>query len=318
MKILVTGAAGFIGSHLAEGIRDLGHDVVGIDCLTDFYSVALKQQNMKSLEGKGIRVHRQDLTHADIAPLIEDIDVVFHCAAQPSISANIPLTEYWKDNVVATHNLVGYARRLPHLKGFVYISSSSVYGAYAGGPETTEPKPVSMYGVTKLASEQIVLAETRKNGFPGCSARLFSVYGPRERPDKLYFQLIRCAVQSRPFNLFRSSLVHERSYTFVGDAVQGLLLILGNLSRCVGQIFNIGSDKAVSTAEGIRMIEGLTRCRIVINESPQRAGDQVRTRANIDKARDILVFAPSVDLYEGLERQVDWFSKDVMPKIHLL
>ena len=318
MKILVTGAAGFIGSHLAERVRGLGHDVLGIDCLTDFYSVLLKEENLKALEGKGIPVQRIDLASSDISPLIKDIDVVFHCAAQPSISANVPLTEYWKDNVVATHNLIGHARRLSGLKGFVYVSSSSVYGAFADGPETTEPKPVSVYGITKLAAEQLVLAETRKDGFPGCSVRLFSVYGPRERPDKLYFQLIRCAFENKPFNLFRSSMEHERSYTYVDDAVRGLELVLGNLDRCIGGIFNIGSDTSVSTGEGVRMIERLTGRTITMNETAKRVGDQVRTCANIDKARRILGFEPSVGVYEGLGRQVEWFTRYMAPKLHLL
>lgn len=318
MKLLVTGAAGFIGSHLAEHLRGSGHDVVGIDCLTDFYPAFLKEKNLKTLMGKGIPVHRVDLAYSDLSPLIHDIEGVFHCAAQPSISARVPIAEYWKDNVLATHNLVNYARRLTDLRGFVYISSSSVYGAYASGPETTEVRPVSLYGITKLASEQIVLAETRKNGFPGCSARLFSVYGPRERPDKLYFQLIRCALDSKPFNLFHSSLAHERSYTYVDDAVRGLLLILENLSTCAGEVFNIGSDRSIFTAEGIRMIEELTGSEIVMNEVADRTGDQVRTRAHIDKARTILGFEPSVDLYSGLENQVDWFRKDIVPVLHLL
>jgi UDP-glucuronate 4-epimerase len=316
VKILVTGAAGFIGSHLAERLRTLGHDVVGIDCLTDFYPAFLKENNLKALTG--IPVHRVDLAYSDISRLIHTIDVIFHCAAQPSISPHIPITEYWKDNLLATHNVVAYARRLARLKGFIYISSSSVYGAYAAGPETTEARPVSLYGITKLASEQLVLAETRKNGFPGCAVRLFSVYGPRERPDKLYFQLIRCAIESKPINLFHSSLTHERSYTYIDDAIHGLLLILGNIGRSVGEIFNIGSDRAVSTAEGIRTIEVLTGCDIVKNDVPDRAGDQVRTRAHIDKARSVLGFEPSVDLYSGLEKQVAWFRKDVMPVVHLL
>lgn len=318
MKILVTGAAGFIGSHLAERVRDLGHDVTGIDCLTGFYSHRIKHENLSILKEKGIHVHQLDLSSADISPVINDVDVIFHCAAQPSISADIPLAEYWKDNVLATHNLILQAGHAPCLKGFIYISSSSVYGAYASGPESAEPRPVSVYGITKLAAEQLVLAETRKDGFPGCSVRLFSVYGPRERPDKLYFQLIRCALEAKPFNLFRSSMGHERSYTYVGDAVHGLTLVLENLNECIGEIFNIGSDRAVSTGEGVRMIEELTGSTIMMNETAERAGDQVRTRANIDKARGILGFQPSVGLYEGLKQQVEWFKECMAPRMYLM
>lgn len=318
MKVLVTGAAGFIGSHLAERVRNLGHDVAGIDCLTGFYSPLIKHENRKVLEEKGIHVYQLDLSSTDISPILKDVDVIFHCAAQPSISPDIPLAEYWKDNVLATYNLIGQAGRSPSLKGFVYISSSSVYGAYASGPETVEPRPVSVYGITKLAAEQLVLAEARKDGFPGCSVRLFSVYGPRERPDKLYFQLLRCALEMRPFDLFRLSRGHERSYTYVDDAVEGLVLVLENIDRCIGEVFNIGSDTVVSTGEGIRMIEQLTGRTIAIRETAARQGDQVRTRANIDKARAVLGFNPEVDLYTGLKRQAAWFHACMVPRLHLL
>ena len=315
MRILVTGAAGFIGSHLAERISFLGHDVEGLDCLTDFYARSLKEDNLKALSGKGIKVRQLDLAKDDISHAVQEMDIIFHLAAQPSISPDVHFTEYWKNNVLATHNLLESVKHSPSLKVLVYVSSSSVYGANAGGSETSEPKPVSVYGVTKLAAEQFVLARTRNNNLPGCSVRLFSVYGPRERPDKLYFQLIRCALENKPFNLFRTSAEHMRSYTYVDDAVLGLTLVLDNIDRCPGEIFNIGSETAVSTAEGIMMVEKILGKKISINTIAERAGDQIRTRANIGKARSLLGYQPSTSLYEGLEREVEWFREFISKKL---
>jgi len=282
--------------------------------LTDFYARSLKEDNLGVLANKGIEVHQLDLAKDDISPAVQGTDIIFHLAAQPSISPDVHFTEYWKNNVLATYNLLDSAKRFSSLKALVYVSSSSVYGAYASGPETSEPKPLSNYGVTKLTAEQLVLSQARKNGFPGCSVRLFSVYGPRERPDKLYFQLIRSALENKPFSLFRASANHQRSYTYVDDAVRGLTLVLDNIDSCLGEIFNIGSEVAFSTAEGIGMVEKITGNGIRINEIAERAGDQVRTQANIDKARSLLGYRPSVGLYEGLEHEVEWFREFISTK----
>ncbi|MBA3945789.1 MAG: NAD-dependent epimerase/dehydratase family protein [Herpetosiphonaceae bacterium] len=311
MKILVTGAAGFIGSHLAEQLVALGHTVRGVDCFTDYYAPALKQRNAHQLQAKGVSLLVLDLATDDLHEAVRDVDVVFHAAAQPGISATTPFQTYVDNNLTATYRLLQAAQQANHLQGFVYLSTSSVYGADATGSETTEPRPTSWYGVTKLAAEQVVLAAARDHGFPACSLRLFSVYGPRERPDKLYPQLIRCLLEDRPFPLFAGSEHHLRSFTYVGDVIKGFVAVLDNLERCRGEIFNIGSDTAITTGEGIRIVEGLVGKPVHIERRPPRAGDQLKTHATIDKARAILGYEPTTTPQEGLAQEVAWYQAEV-------
>ncbi|MBI3917245.1 MAG: NAD-dependent epimerase/dehydratase family protein [Betaproteobacteria bacterium] len=180
-----------------------------------------------------------------------------------------------------------------------------------------QPAPASAYGVTKLAAEQRVLSYARDEGVPACSLRLFSVIGPRERPEKLYTRLIGCILEDREFPLHDGSQSHLRSYTYVGDVVDGLVAAMVNLDRCAGEIFNIGYDLATTTAEGIRTVEQLLgkSARIVIK--PRRPGDQARTHAKIGKARRILDYNPAVPLEAGLARQIEWYERHMLGKINL-
>jgi UDP-glucuronate 4-epimerase len=317
MNILVTGAAGFIGSHLAERLVDLGHTVRGLDCLTDYYSRALKELNREVLRRKGVAVLPLDLAVDDLSEAIEDVEVVFHSAAQPGISATVTFETYVRNNITATYRLIDAVKDVSSLRGFVYLSTSSVYGAVATGSEESEPKPTSYYGVTKLAAEQLVLAHTRDKGFPACSLRLFSVYGPRERPDKLYPKLIRGLLEDKPVPLFEGCESHRRSYTYVGDIIDGLVSVLDNWDRCVGEIFNIGTDTSITTGEGIRIVEEIVGRPVRADRKPRRAGDQQETHANIEKARRILGYNPTTAPGEGLERSVEWYRKHITGKIDL-
>lgn len=315
MKILVTGAAGFIGSHLAERLAGLGHSVVGLDSLTPVYSRALKELNVASIRGAGVAFDPLDLAVDDLGSTLRDVEVVYHLAAQPGLSSAFDFQAYLRDNVVATERLLGAAQQAPGLRGLVYVSTSSVYGADATGAEDAEPRPTSLYGVTKLAAEQLVLSLFRSRGFPACSVRLFSVYGPRERPEKLYPTLIRALFEDRPFPLFEGSEHHLRSYTYVGDAVDGLIAVLDNLERCAGEIFNLGMDSAISTGEGIRIVEEIVGRRARIEREPRRAGDQTRTEADIRKARRVLGYEPRATPREGLAREVEWYRTEVLGKV---
>jgi nucleoside-diphosphate-sugar epimerase len=199
----------------------------------------------------------------------------------------------------------------------INISTSSVYGADASGDETTELRPTSYYGVTKLAAEQLVLAYTRDRGLPACSLRLFSVYGPRERPDKLYSKLIRCILEDDTFPLCEGSETHQRSYTYVSDAVDGLTSTLDNFDRCNGEIFNIGTDVTHTTAEAIRTVEQVIGKPAQIAAAPRRPGDQLKTHANIDKARILLDYNPMTPLREGVQKTVAWYKRDIRGRIRL-
>ena len=265
MNILVTGAAGFIGSHLAERLVDLGHQVRGLDCLTDYYVRALKELNVEVLRNKGVTFLPLDLAVDDLGAAVQDVEFVYHAAAQPGISATSTFETYVRNNITATYRLIEAVKQSPSLRGFIYLSTSSVYGHVATGDETSEPKPTSYYGVTKLAAEQLVLAHTRDQKMPACSLRLFSVYGPRERPDKLYPKLICGLLEDKPVPLFEGCEEHRRSYTYIGDIVDGLEVVLHDWERCTGEIFNIGTDRSITTGEGIRIVEEIVGRRVRID-----------------------------------------------------
>jgi UDP-glucuronate 4-epimerase len=315
MNILVTGAAGFIGSHLAERLAAEGHAVRGIDCLTDYYARALKELNARAVKERGAEILPLDLATDDLHTTMQGIEVVYHLAAQPGLSATTSFETYARNNITATYRLLEALRGSASLRGFVNISTSSVYGLDATGPETAEPRPTSFYGVTKLAAEQLALAYTRNGWLPACSLRIFSVYGPRERPEKLYSKLIRCMFEDRPFPLFEGSEHHLRSYTYVGDIIDGFVAVLHHLERCTGEIVNLGSDTAITTGEGIRIVEELMGKPARILTVPKRAGDQLKTHANIEKARRLLGYAPATTPREGLARQIEWYREQVLGRV---
>jgi len=317
MRILVTGAAGFIGSHLSERLVALGHDVRGVDCLTDYYAIAQKSLNVDQIREKGVTFLPLDLAEDDLDSATEGVEVVYHAAAQPGISATTAFDTYVRNNIIGTNRLLEAARRSDSLQGFINISTSSVYGADATGDESTEPRPTSYYGVTKLAAEQLALALARDRGFPACSLRLFSVYGPRERPEKLYPRLIGCILEDREFPLYEGSEHHLRSYTYVGDIIDGLVAALDRLDACIGEIFNIGTDVAITTAEGMRTVEDIIGRPARIVRHPRRPGDQLRTHANIEKARHVLAYNPTTTAREGLEKEVEWYRRHIFGKINL-
>jgi nucleoside-diphosphate-sugar epimerase len=310
MRILVTGAAGFIASHLCEKLVSLGHEVIGLDNFNDYYSVSLKEMNAKDLESIGVQFYRIDLND-DLASLFEKpYDYIYHLAAQPGISSETTLEEYVENNIFATQNLLDAVLLYnKELKSFINIATSSVYGIEATVNETVPPAPVSFYGSTKLAAEQLVLGLQRLNKLHACSIRLYSVYGPRERPEKLYTKLIESLFNGIPFPLFEGSLKHERSFTYVGDIVEGLVAIIGNENVVDGEIINLGTDEVNTTQEGINVVENIMNKRLIVDQKPARKGDQQRTAAVIDKAKKILSYSPKVSLKQGLEAQVKWYKE---------
>ncbi len=315
MKVLVTGIAGAIGSHLAERLIDLGHEVVGIDALTEYYSPEIKRVNAEDVIAKGGKVHFLNLTKDDFEPVLKGVEVIFHCAAQPGISSSTSFEHYLDNNITATHRLLQKAAHVPTLKAFIYVSTSSVYGARANGDETTEPKPTSYYGVTKLAAEQLAMSYYREHGLPVTVIRLFSVYGERERPEKLYHKLIKTMLEEGEFTLYEGSEYHVRSYTYIKDIIDGCIMILNNLDRSVGEIFNLGNDKTMTTGEGIKIIERIVGKPARFITLPRRAGDQIETAANISKMRKMFGYNPSVSLEEGLANQVKWYKEKIHKKI---
>ena len=309
MKILVTGVVGFIGSHTAERLKALGHDVLGIDNFNDYYSLELKQLNADALTQKGISILKKDLRDSDLAEVLpKDIDYIFHYAAQPGISSTSTFEDYFSNNILATKNLIDYALQCSNLKLFVNIGTSSIYGLEATFPESIAPKPASHYGVTKLAAEQLVLQKSREKQLKSCSLRLYSVIGPRERPEKMYTKLIDLGLKDEAFPLYEGSDKHLRSFTYVGDIVDGVVSVIGNEDKVNGEIINLGTEVEHTTQEGIEAVEAVLGKSIKINVIPKRPGDQLRTKANIDKARKLLNYNPQTTLLEAVKAQVEWFK----------
>ena len=195
MKILVTGAAGFIGSHCAERFLHMGHKVVGIDNFSTYYSKDLKIKNAEAVKASGgeiLTIDLRDLYALD--DIDSDFDYIFHFAAQPGIASHITFEDYLKNNVIATNSILKFAQSCIDLKLFINIGTSSIYGLEAVSAETAAPQPASFYGVTKLAAEQLVLQLSREQKIATCSLRLYSVIGPRERPEKLFTKLIAAGI----------------------------------------------------------------------------------------------------------------------------
>jgi len=310
MKILVTGAAGFIGSHASERLASMGHELVAIDNFSSYYEVSLKELNSEALSKKGIKVHKIDLRTDDLSEIItEDLDYIFHFAAQPGISASSSFDDYLSNNFIGTQRLLDAIEKIVSKPFFVNIATSSVYGLEATLTEDQAPLPASWYGVTKLAAEQLVLAYSRRQMLQACSLRLYSVYGPRERPDKLYTRLIDCGLNDKVFPLYEGSEAHLRSFTYVQDIIDGIVSVIGKEALCNGEIFNLGTEEENTTATGISTVEEILQKKIKIENKPARPGDQSRTRANIDKARRLLNYNPTTGLKEGLETQVKWFKE---------
>lgn len=306
MNLLVTGAAGFIGSHLAEALARAGHRVVGLDAFTDFYDLSLKEENARTAAAAGVDLRRLDLVTDDLTDAVRAADAVLHLAAQPGLSNRTTFDDYVRNNLLATGRLLTAVEAAGGTARFINISTSSVYGAEATGDETTLPAPTSVYGVTKLAAEQLVLARHREGALRACSLRIFSVYGPRERPDKLFTRLIRSMLEDRSITLFEGSERHLRSFSYIGDIVRGISLALERWDAACGEVFNIGSDVEITTGHGLAAVERLLGKQARIERLPRRPGDQRRTHANIDKARRLLGYAPETSLEEGLRAEIEW------------
>jgi nucleoside-diphosphate-sugar epimerase len=309
MIVLITGAAGFIGSHTAERLKSLGHEVIGVDNFSPYYDIKLKQLNADTLKAKGISMINYDLRETNLSSVLPtNIHYIFHYAAQPGISSTSTFEDYLSNNILATKNVIDYALECKDLKLFVNIGTSSIYGLEATFTEDVVPKPASHYGVTKLAAEQMVLQKSREKMLKACSLRLYSVIGPRERPEKMYTKLIDLGLKGEAFPLFEGSDTHLRSFTYVGDIVDGVVSVIGSEQKVDGEIINIGTEVEHTTQEGIEAVEKVLGKSIKIKIIPKRAGDQLRTKANIDKARKLLGYNPQTSLLDAVKYQVDWFK----------
>ena len=309
MKAVVTGCAGFIGSHLSAALLDRGADVTGLDCFTDYYPRAAKEANLAPLrDRRGFRFVEDRLETTDLAPLLDGATHVFHLAAQAGVrkSWGRDFRTYTVDNVDATQTLLEAVKERPLVR-LVYASSSSVYGDAAEIPmrEDARPQPVSPYGVTKLAAEQLCNLYHANFGVPAVSLRYFTVYGPRQRPDMAFHRFLRAALEGDPITLYGDGS-QTRDFTFVGDAVAATLA--AGDRGVPGGVYNIGGGSRVSMNEVLALIERVTGRPLDVRREPPQKGDMRDTYADTSRARADLRFAPSVTLEEGLRAEKDWLA----------
>lgn len=304
MRILVTGAAGFVGSHLCEALLAAGHEVVGVDAFIDYYPRPVKERNLTGLIGRpGFTFHELDLRSGPIRPLLDASTSVIHLAAMPGLARSWSDVElYTTCNLLATHRLVEAAMDAGSPR-FVHASTSSVYGSDAVGDETTPTAPISPYGVTKLAAEHLVLAYARTFDLPATILRYFSMYGPRQRPDMAYHIFIEAMLDGRPLRVFGDG-EQSRSNTFITDCVTGTIQALQGAD--VGAIYNIAGGASLTVLEAIATIADAVGVRPVIEHEPARPGDQRHTYADTTRAATTFGYAPTVTPATGLAAQVAW------------
>jgi UDP-glucuronate 4-epimerase len=304
MRVLVTGGAGFIGSHLCEALLDAGHGVVGVDAFLDYYGRDRKERNLAALRGRERFTFLElDLRTAPLEPVLDRVDAVIHAAAMPGLVRSwVDMEAYTSCNVVAVQRLCQAAAGAG-LRRYVHVSTSSVYGTQAVGDETTATRPVSPYGVTKLAAEHLTSAYCSEFGLPAVTLRYFSIYGPRQRPEMAYATFTEALLEGRPLEVFGDGR-QSRSNTFVSDCVAGTVAALER--GAVGGVYNIGGGEEIELLDAIRIIgdELGVEPRLVFR--PTRVGDQRRTAADVSRARRELGYDPVVGPEEGLRRQVAW------------
>lgn len=300
----MTGAAGFIGSHLVERLLDDGHDVVGIDAFTDYYARSDKEANLaEARRHDRFELIEADLRSASIEPLIEGADVVVNQAATPGLVLSWDDFErYQSCNLGALQRLAAAAVAVgtPHL---VQASTSSVYGAEATGPESSATEPVSPYGVTKLAAEQLLHAYGTTAGLPFTVLRYFSVYGPRQRPDMAYRIFCEQIVAGSPITVYGDGL-QSRSNTYVTDCVDATVAAMHRAPDA--STFNVGGGAEVALLDAIEILGATLGATPLVQHRAVRPGDQRRTVADTAKALELLGWEPKVAPEEGLAAEAAW------------
>lgn len=313
--IVVTGSAGFIGSHLSEALLQRGDRVIGIDDLNPYYPVRFKVQNLSRLRTyEGFTFFHQDITKYDeLVPIFEqEITHVAHLAARAGVRPSIsdPFI-YQQVNVQGTLNLLELARRRK-VQNFVLTSSSSVYGNSTAIPfredDSVTDRPISPYAATKKASEVLGHTYHHLYGLNVNVIRPFTVYGPRGRPDMAPWIFLESALTGKPIRKFGDG-ESRRDYTFVGDFVQGYV---NAIDRPLGfEVFNLGNSATVSLNEAIAIVERVTKRRLEILQEPMQPGDVLVTNADISKAQRLLDYNPKTDFESGMKQFARWYLEQV-------
>ena len=309
MKALVTGAAGFIGSHLSGSLIQKGFDVVGIDNFTDYYPRTIKETNITQLRGgNNFEFVEASLLEVDLAKLLDGVEVVFHEAAQAGVRAswgqNFKI--YSDNNILATQMLLEACCRSP-VKKLIYGSSSSVYGDTPDLPmkESSLPCPVSPYGVSKLAAEHLCFLYYKNFGIPAVSLRYFTVYGPRQRPDMAFHRFFKWALKNETIRVYGDGQ-QTRDFTYIDDIVEANLLALEK--GAPGKVYNIGGGSRISLERVIQIISEITGRQLKVDYQEKEKGDVRHTMADTTRAQRELHYSPKVSIREGLQAEYEWIK----------
>lgn len=308
MRCLVTGVAGFIGSHLAERLLMDGHEVCGIDAFIDYYDRSLKERNLEGPRSWNTFTFVEgNLLDMNLQPLLEGVDWVFHEAAQAGVRASWgkEFTRYTDCNVDATQRLLETVRHLENVKRVVYASSSSVYGNATELPlrEDTQLRPYSPYGVTKLAAEHLCTLYQRNFAVPTVSLRYFTVYGPRQRPDMAFHRFCKSIISSEPIHVYDDGQ-QTRDFTYISDVVEANIQA-AQAEAAVGQVINIAGGSRVTLQNVLQMLEIISGTQLEIVYEARQHGDVRHTFADTRRARQLLDYRPHVQLLEGLAHEFE-------------
>lgn len=309
--ILITGAAGFIGSTLAQKLLDMDYSIIGIDCFTDYYPEELKRTNINPLlEYKNFTFIEEDLSEIDLHKILSGVKTVYHMAAQPGVrkSWGENFRIYQKNNIEITQKLLE-ASIGTNIEKFVYSSSSSIYGDTEAMPthEETIPRPISPYGVSKLACEHLSYLYWKNYNVPTVNLRYFTVYGEKQRPDMAFNKFIKAILKKEEINIFGDGN-QTRDFTYVQDVVQANIKLLEN-NTVIGETFNIGGGSRVTVNHVINLLERIIGIKPLVRYSGKEKGDVHDTSADIFKAESVFGYSPKYSLEQGLENEFKWIKK---------
>ena len=310
---IITGVAGFIGSSLAEKLLKDNFKVIGIDSFTNYYSLHIKEKNIENcLKNTNFSLIRQDIDSLDLSAIFENAEYIFHLSAQPGVRASWgkEFTVYVKNNISVTQKILESLKNNTTLKKFIFASSSSVYGNQSTimNEDTSLTKPVSPYGVTKLAAENLVNLYYKNYEIPTISLRYFTVYGPRQRPDMAFNRFFCSIIKDKKLTIFGNG-EQRRDFTYVDDIIDAT--INAATSDSVGEILNVGGGSIFSLTQIIEFMKEITEKELEINFEKEQKGDVKYTNADISKAKKLINYKPSTDIKYGLTQQYEYIKTNL-------